>query len=177
MPRAILAVLVPVLFALLAWLVIGPHHRAFPWVFSAGVFGILGVLGPWPETMVPRWVTSTTQRTSHRSRALGIPAMIRALDRVGWNRALGRRDATAPGRAALVVLRTRATQSLAAHGVGAMLHLLVAIPAAVAGAWMSALILVSLGVLLHLIPVAMQRYTLARIDRVDRAIRSRRSDT
>ncbi|WP_194861338.1 hypothetical protein [Dietzia sp. SYD-A1] len=165
------SLLVP--FIVIAWLVIGPHHPVFPWAFSAGVLGILGVMGPVPEAMIPRWVTATTQRTIHRARLFGIPSVLRALDRVGWNRALGRRVNSCHGRTGLVEIRARATQSLVAHGVGAGIHAAVGIPLVFAGAWWSAVIVVVLGVGVHLVPVAMQRYVLARVDRVDRVIQAR----
>ncbi|MET3860106.1 hypothetical protein ABIE38_001016 [Dietzia sp. 2505] len=75
------------------------------------------------------------------------------------------------------MIRKEATQSLIAHGVGAVLHLLVAIAVAVVGAWWNAVIVLSLGVLLHQIPVAMQRYIVARIDRVDRMTQARRGES
>lgn len=178
MLRVVLSAFLVVLFILSVWVVIGPHHPAFPWVFSAGLFGILGLTGQWPDSLVPRWATATTQRTLHRARLFRVPTALRALDRVGWNGALGRRGSRVHGRAGVVVIRANATQSLIAHGVGALIHLLVAMSAALVGAWWSALIVLSLGVLLHLMPVAMQRYILARIDRVDhltQALRGARS--
>lgn len=173
MLRVVASAVLSVLFVVSAWLVIGPHHPVFPWAFSAGVFGILGVMGPVPEAVIPRWVTTTSQRTIPRARLFGIPSTLRVLDRVGWNRALGRRGNSGRGRAGLVGIRADAMQSQIAHGVGAGIHALVAIPLVFVSAWSSAVIVVVLGVLVHLLPVAMQRYVLARVDRVARVTQGR----
>lgn len=175
MLRVVASAMLLVLFVVSAWLAIGPHHPVFPWVFSAGVFGILGVMGPVPEAMIPRWVTTTTQRTIPRARLFGIPSVLRVLDRVGWNRALGRRGNSGHGRAGLVGIRAYAMQSLIAHAVGAAIHASVAVPLVLVGAWWSAVIVVVLGLVVHLLPVEIQRYVLARVDRVARVTEDRRA--
>lgn len=173
MPRVVLTLAMLLVLVVGAWAAIGPDHLAFSWVVAIGIVGVLGLSGPWPEELIPRWAITTGERTAVRARWVGVPAMLGVLDRVGWNGVLGRGRNTVHGRAGVAVLRVRAVQSLVTHGCGAVLHLLVVAMLVGVGSWMNASIVFLLGVVLHVLPVAMQRYVLARIARVDQLSRFR----
>lgn len=173
MPRVLLTLAILLVLVAGAWATIDPDHLAFSWVVAIGIVGVLGLSGPWPEELIPRWAITAGERTTVRARWIGVPAMLGVLDRVGWNGALGRARNTVHGRAGVAVVRLRAGQSLMAHGCGAVLHLLIVAMLVGVGAWMNASIVFLLGMVLHALPVAMQRYVLARVARVDQLFRVR----
>lgn len=163
-----IAALILVLTALVlgAWLTMGPHSPVLPWLVGIGGFGVLGMMGKLPEAVTPQAVRMPGPKTLTVARALGVPAILGLLEASGWNRRLGRGRHTVHGRAGLREVREQATSSLTSHWCGAVFHGAVGALLAGVGAWLNAAVLLAVGVLLHGVPILMQRYLLARIARV-----------
>ncbi len=146
-----------------AWTAVGPHHPVFALVVTMMSFGLVPFLGRPLARHLPRWLIDVppTERMLHR--VMGVGVVMRVLDAVRWNKSLGRGRGTAGTRAGLRAVDRHTRESLAAHGVGALVHAGAAAAAAMAGAWDVAGLVLFGGLAVHVYPVLIQRAVRLRL--------------
>ncbi len=146
------------------WAVIGPGNPVYALMVAAGTFG----LGPWigkpVEHRAPqRWFQV---RPSERRilKLLGVPGFDTLLERSGWNRAVADPMRSFDGtRSDLPNLERHLRGTMSAHGTAFLVHLVLSLLAAAAGHPAGALWILLPGVLIHLYPTLLQRWTYLRI--------------
>lgn len=163
MVSALAATVVAAAAIVAGWLLIGPGGFAFAWVTHFALMAWVSVvLNARTGSLEHPWFP-VGPREPGWHRPLGVHLFGRALERTGWNRAIGRDrafDGTRSGLAALDQLtRSSETGHLMCLGAAAV----VAVAAVGAGERGGALWLVGLGVVLHVYPVLLQRSLRGRI--------------
>lgn len=174
------AALVPALPAgallVAGWYAVGADHP----VYAAVVAGTTLPLGASTGDAVARrlpesWMqVSSTERAWHRR--LGVGPFARLLELVGWNRVVAGMREFDGTRAALPRLHRAVRGSLAGHGIGLLVHVVLSVVALPAGhPWGSLWILLA-GLPLHLWPMLLQRSTLWRLQKLRAATRAPADD-
>lgn len=175
-PAVCAAAFTLVLIALLivGWAVIGPQSPVYVFVVTAGTFGLAPFIGGPAE----RWLWSNPTAAKafvvgpHEVRwwrLLGVAAFDRLLELCRWNRLMADRfDGT---RAGLPSFSRAVRSSMTAHGLGFLVHLVLAVAALAAGHPGSALAIFGLGLPLHLYPAALQRMILWRLQQLPATLR------
>ncbi|GEM_PF-5735841 len=85
---------------------------------------------------LPRWLVDAHPSERRLHRILLVPQVISLLDAVGWNAFIGRRRGSGSTREVLRAIERSTRGNIAAHGVGAGVHLVVGIACAIGGARM-----------------------------------------
>lgn len=129
-------------------------------VLTCATFGLGAFYGVPTRSLVDHeWRRMT--RTRRLAVVVGARRLSRALDHLGWNRALGRQLRS---RADLEPLRGASTESLLSHGTSAILHLVAATALAVLAQPWWALAAAGAGLLVHVWPALLQVDLLGRVD-------------
>ncbi len=152
-----------VLLQIGAWATVGPRHPVFALVVTMTSFGLVPFLGRPLAPHLPRWLLDVPPGERVLHRLLGIGLVMRVLDAVRWNASLGRGRGTAGTRAGLRAVDRHTRESLAAHGVGALVHAGAAVAPAAAGAWGVAGLVLFGGLAAHVYPVLIQRAVRLRL--------------
>lgn len=154
------------------WYAIGADRP----MYAAVVAGTTLPLGAFTGDAVARrlpesWVqVSSTELTWHRR--LGVGPFARLLGLIGWNRVVaGMRDFDGT-RAGLPRLDRAVRGSLAGHGTGLHVHVVLSVIALPAGHPWGSLWIVLAGLPLHLWPMLLQRSTLWRLQKLRTAART-----
>lgn len=146
-----------------AWEAIGPDRPVFAVVVGMLSFGLVPFVGDAVAPHLPRWLVDAQPRERRLHRILLVPQVISLLDAVGWNTFIGRRPGSGSTREGLRAIERSTRGNIAAHGVGAGVHLVVGIACAVGGSADVALLVLALGAVMHVWPVLIQRAVRLRL--------------
>lgn len=149
---------------LLPWLVMGPANPVLALVITAGVFGVSPLLHPVGDLLPLRRLSAGAGELRLLERC-GVRSLAALLERSGWNRGVGRARAGRT-RGQLLELAGQARRAQAAHAIAAVAHLLGAGLLTADGGAAQAVVLLLLGLIVHALPGALQRWVLGRLARI-----------
>lgn len=146
-----------------AWIAVEPSRPAFALVVTMMTVGLVPFLGEWAARHLPRPAVAVASWEGRIFRWMGVWRVIRILDAVGWNRAVGRGAGAISGREGLRDLDRSTRGSIAAHGIGALIHLVLAGALAAIGHLLVAALVLLGGAVFHAYPVMIQRAVRLRL--------------
>lgn len=142
---------------------IGPRYPVLAPVSAMLSFALVPFVGATIAPRLPRWTTDAPPCEAAVHRWLLLPQVMVVLDAIGWNTSIGRGRGAASTRAGLRDIDRSTRESIAAHGAGLVLHLVVTLLCLATRSRRQGVAVLSLGVVMHLYPVMIQRAVRVRL--------------